>query len=458
MKKEDLAKLSFRDIDKLFPGNKARILKLKKTLMAQAKDNSKEFLKSDFNREYRQKMVNNDRRRFLDMIGKAGVSTSLLKASPLIGGIFANRHALAQDLSNKRVVYCYLNSGAQPNTWLPSSATRMNIVTAPYGPDGYNVASICNFRQINVMQEGHANATQAIGVPGYGIPTMDARIAGVLGATTPYSAIYLGSQATTSGVLCSTLGPCTDSPSKAYADLFQAPPPTATPDTTYLKAFDAQQKALAALKTKLSQEEKERLDVHGGALDKIEARITASLQTDAPDVGSCGQGITLNNNNIQSRGKTQADIIIAALQCGLTKVATLQLGNHQGDWYGHNTVYKGDAHNSCHSSGGETNDEMVRYLSDVPAYFLKRLMTSPGPDGKMLIESTVFVQVTCMGNGRDHTRNNGPFIVATQMPGFSRSFSALAAGTTEDLNGAIPKGLGINSMLKGMGSATLGLI
>jgi hypothetical protein len=101
---------------------------------------------------------------------------------------------------------------------------------------------------------------------------------------------------------------------------------------------------------------------------------------------------------------------------------------------------------------------MQRYINDVPAYFLSQLMTKMGPDNRPLIESTVFIQVTCMGNGRDHTPDNGPFMVATKRPGFSNTFSAVRGGTTEDLHGAIPKGLGIDAMLRGMGAATLGLL
>ena len=102
---------------------------------------------------------------------------------------------------------------------------------------------------------------------------------------------------------------------------------------------------------------------------------------------------------------------------------------------------------------------MVRYLSDVPAYFLRRLMDENGPDGQKLIDSTVFVQVTCMGNGRDHTREHGPFMLATRLPGFSNSFSSLDQGTTEDFNGAVPRGLGIpDNLYDTMGSNNLGLV
>ena len=48
-----------------------------------------------------------------------------------------------------------------------------------------------------------------------------------------------------------------------------------------------------------------------------------------------------------------------------------------------------------------------------------------------------------MGNGMTHEPADAPFIVATRMPGFARGFSASAGGGSDDLNGAIPKGLGL---------------
>lgn len=462
------------ELDRLYPSEKANMLKFKRDLMAKGPENRKAYLKVDDQKKHeRAKFVQKDRRNFLEMVGKAGVSAGLLKASALVGGIFANRHALAQDYANKRVVYCYLNSGArnEDGVWMPNSATSMGNVTMPYGPQGHGVSQICNFRHVDVMVQGHSNTTQALGEPGYSAPTMDTRIAQVLGASTPHTAIYLGFRATTQGGLCSTIGPCIDTPAAAFSKYFEEAPPAAQTDDTHLAVFEAHDKALELLKNKLSLEEKERLTTHGDAMIKIKDRITAQLSGEGPDLAACappqpapsggagGSRGIYDGYNMQSGGKAQADIIVAALKCGLTRVATLQLGNHQGDWHGHSTDYSGDAHNSCHSSGPETNDEMVRYQSDVPAYLLKRLMEETGPDGLKLIETTVFVQVTCMGNGRDHSSGNAPFIVATQMPGFNNTFSKMSGGTTMDLNGAIPKGLGIpDTLYTPMGSSTLGLI
>ncbi len=422
------------------------------------------YLKEDYysgNQKIREDFVKQDRRRFLDLVAKSGISAGLLKSSALLGGILANRHVMAQDATNKRVVFCYLNSGAASGAWMPSSSSQMNQITRPYGPDGYGVSDICHFRQVDVITSGHATALNSLGVTDYNSPTMDKRIAAVLGSSTPRSSIYLGAKATTNGTLCSNIGPCQDNPTQALANIFSGTSGGGggtTTDTTYALSYDAQLRALESIKSKLSTQEYARYQEHIDSLKKIKTNLAnQNSSSSTPSTTNCGSNITPSMANMQATGKSQADIVVAALACGITKVATLQLGNHQGDWLGHNTNWTQDAHQACHGAPNSSAFiEMWRYLNDVPAYLIDKLRKTAGPDGQPLINSTVFVQVTCMGNGMDHTSGNGPFIVATQMPGFVRGFSARQGGNVYDLNGAIPKGMGLSGIT--LGSNTLGLI
>ena len=118
----------------------------------------------------------------------------------------------------------------------------MNTVTKAYGSQGTDVAALCHFRQVNVKLSGHAAAFQSFGAFEYGVPTMDARIAPLLSAAAPYRAIYLGSDATVSGSLCSTIGPCIDDPAAAYTRYFNSALPVGSTDNTYSKVFDTQKK------------------------------------------------------------------------------------------------------------------------------------------------------------------------------------------------------------------------
>jgi hypothetical protein len=420
-------------------------------------------MKADDNgpKQEREAFVQRDRRNFMGLVAKSGIAAGLIRSSALLGGILANRHSLAQTSVNKRVVYVYINSGSASGTWLPSSSTQMNQVTTPYGPSGYAVSDICHFRQVDVITGGHATAMNSLGVPNYSGSTMDKRIADVLGTTTVRKQIYLGAMATTSGQLCSNSGPCQDSPSQALADIFSGGGGGGggggTVDTTYALSYDAQLRALNSIKSKLSTTEVVRYQEHTESLTKIKANLAAANSSSSTPSTACNSNFTVSAANHQATGRSQADIIVAALACGITKVAVLQLGNHQGDWKAHNTVFTQDAHSAAHSV--PTNGpfiEMQRYASDVPAYLIKKLRNTTGPDGQALINTTVVVQVSCMGNGMDHSSGNGPFIVATQMPGFKSGFSASSGGDVLDLNGAIPKGLGLTGIT--MGSSTLGLI
>lgn len=429
----------------------------------EAKENHRKYMQAnEKTHERAQKHVNRERRKFLDMLAKTGVSTPLLKASTLAGGIFATRHAMAAG-GPKRVIYCYIDSGAAEGAWLPSSASNMNTVTRVYGPQGENVAGICHFREIDVKLSGHAAAFQALGITSYGVPSMDARIAPLISATTPYKALYLGYDATSGGHLCSTIGPCVDDPASAYNRYFNSALPEGSIDDTYLKVFEAQNAALQQIRNKLSQEEKERLDVHGEALSGLENRIAALMSGEGPDLDTYRPTMPDPSTyaaRFVAGGKLQADIMIAALQAGLTNVGVLQLGNHSGAWKGDNTSYQGTLHDAAHSTPDPTAfNEMIGHASQVPAYIIKRLMNTQDADGQNLIDNTVFVQVTCMGNGMTHEPLGAPFIVATQMPGFASGFSASVGGTTEDLNGAIPRGLGLSEdQYTPMGSSTLGIV
>lgn len=449
-------------------------------------------------KQAREAFVQKDRRTFMELIAKSGIATGLIKGSALLGGVLANRHALAQEDVNKRVIFCYINSGAPTGSWMPTSASVMNQVTVPYGPTDYNVADICHFRQVNVITSGHQTAMNSLGNLNYSVATMDKRIADVLGTTSVRKQIYLGAQATT-GQLCSNSGPCMDSPTQALASIFSngssssseiSRSSSAMSSSSVMSSSSSSSRVVSSSSSRSSkgkgrgrdhgrgkQDTHVSYDTHLRTLDSVKSKLSAeevvsvqeqaqslvALQTElaattsgAPSA-TCESNLLVDSSNMQQTGRSQADIIVAALACGITKVATLQLGNHDGLWRAHNTAWRQTAHEACHSVPSPSPFiELLRYINDVPAYLIDKLRKTNGPDGQPLIKTTVVVQVTCMGNGMTHAPENAPFIVATEMPGFVPGYSASTGGTVLDLNGAIPKGLGLTGI--DLGSSTLGLV
>ena len=124
--------------------------------------------------------------------------------------------------------------------------------------------------------------------------------------------------------------------------------------------------------------------------------------------------------HIVDEGKAVSDIIIAALKCGLTNVATIQLSTDQAGWFPQGRIVGGqniqdslNHHNFSHSGNDLNTAKVVGLLGQVPAYFIEQLMKTKGPDGQALINTTVFVQVTDMGDG-NHGLAGAPFLAASK--------------------------------------------
>ena len=405
--------------------------------------------------------IQKSRRKFLDLVAKSGIASSTLRYSSLLGGIMTARYAQAQE-TPKRVVYCYIHSGA-PGDWKPSSPSGISSSSAAYhyGPASHNVAQICHFRGVDTEVAGHGGARQALGGD-YSRNTVDMDLGPVLGPRSYYTTIYLGSNATDSGNTANTIisksGTPIEDPRSALQKYFGALPEVGT-DDTYLLSFDAQKRALDSIKKKLSTSEYSRVQSHLTAIEKIEGRIADLATATAPDLNACkptvaGSFNEATNAGMVAQAKAHADIIVAAFQCDLTRVAVLQIGNHNGTGW----TYQGfDGHSAAHSGGASVWNPMMREKFEVPAYLIKKLTTTTDANGQPLINSTAFCQVTCFGNGLSHASTDAPFLLATQMPGFKSGFSAKGtSATSRDFHAAVAKGLGVDPSGLHLGGATGG--
>lgn len=391
--------------------------------------------------ESQSRRVQKDRRSFLDLVAKSGVASSTLRYSSLLGGVMTARYAQAQE-SPKRVVYCYIHSGS-PGDWRPANAGTMSSSSIHYAP----VADICNFRGVDTEVAGHGGARQALGgnySPG---TTADGKLGPILGPSSYFSTIFLGSNATESGLGAGVVigeGAPIDDPKQALGKFFGALPEVGT-DDTYQKAFDAQKRAIASVKNRLSSEEYERLEKHFSAIESIERRIADQATAEAPDLDACRPAIPGTYNDSTNAGmvdhaKIQADIIIAAFKCDLTRVGVLQIGTHNGAGW----TYRGfDGHSAAHSGGAGVWNAMMTEKFQVPAYFIDQLRKTTDSNGNRLIDSTVFCQVSCFGNGLSHASTNAPFLMASGLPNFRNGFSSKSTGaTTRDFHFEVAKGLG----------------
>lgn len=394
------------------------------------------------------KSAANGRRKFLEMVGKGGVSTGLLRASPLVAGMMANRYASAAEGDNKRVVFLFFPGGAPRGAWMPSSINQMNDCTRPYA----SVAEYCNFYSTEMGPGGdHGKSHFALGGRVTNT-TLDAQLAAsAMGSVTPYSALNLGVETGMTGDLIGRrngqgIRP-EDSTAAAYAQFFGSAPPPGEADAIYRKqktALDANKEALAALSGKLGQEERERMDIHLGAIERIERRLMEATVFEPaegckePDLPTSGAGFA-------DKIKLQADMAVAALQCGLTNIVTIQVDDSQCDWRYDGSFSEGH-HQTQHGRSRGDVVEITRYLSESAAYLIQRLIDTPDPAGGRLIDSTVFVQVTDMADGMSHSNSGAPNILATNMPGFTTG-TVGGGGTNVALLNEVALGLGFASSI-----------
>jgi hypothetical protein len=423
-----------------------------------------------------EKYINNDRRRFLELATKTGVTGGLLRASPLVAGLLANRHAQAAEAFNKRVIFVYTPDGSPGGNWLPSgngSGINLAAATQAYG----DMKTYCNFRAVTMKKGGgHGNTLQVLGGSwdqGWRGYTLDVQMADTVGKSSPYSLISLGVQANRGnhGLIGARGGnqpvACEDNPAQAYRRLFNGAAPSGGNSaelTKEMSVYDTNKAALAAMKNKLGAFEKERLDQHTAAIDAMSNRLKNSYQNQAPSGCSSPQynpkgyaNPDIVTGNFHETAELQTEILVLALSCGLTKIATLQLGNHQAEWKASGINFTSDHHAACHSFGVNENIQMVNYLSARVAFLIRRLAetTDPLTGGKM-IDNTLVVQVTDMGNGRDHTPDGAPNMVACGpgFPGFKRGTTG-SGGTNEDVLAAVVQGLGLSSFV-GQGITNFG--
>ncbi len=398
-----------------------------------------------------------NRRDFLGIVSKAGLSTALLRSSPLAAGLMANRAAHASN-NACRAVFVYTTNGAPDDLWLPNGSD-LNDATRAYE----GLQAVCNFREVEVIGSGHGLPRKCLGRLRWNSDwtgdTIDHQIASVIGATTPYQSYALGVQVGEQKITrkSGNAVPPQNSPAAAYQQLFGTAPP-AGDGANFLarkrSVMDVNRSALTELKGKLGAFERQTLDRHEAALAEVERRIVDSVTVEPAE--GCDSP-AWNANGYPTEGPTegslgvfahqsdlQSDIIVAAMQCGLTNVMTLQLGDDGAGWYAHDTDYRGSHHGSCHSAPTAANAEMTNYLSRCVAYLVRRLVEEDDPavPGTKMIDNTVVVQVTDMGDGRDHSGDSGPNMVATRMPGFKHG-TVTRGGTNYQVLEAVVEGMGL---------------
>jgi hypothetical protein len=225
-------------------------------------------------------------------------------------------------------------------------------------------------------------------------------------------------------------------PLEAYSRLFPAATPL-DPDARKRlvlrkSALDAAIGNLNDVRARLGAAERAKLDLHLSAVRDLETKLARQLDGSPPTSGCAlrppaprdyaltAPALLVNDEGaIPELVTTMLDLIAAGIGCGVTRIATLQLGYGGGKW---KFAWEGinmDLHQECAhkdtsdaGSSPENTDRLVRanrYYASQVAYLAKKLDSMPEGNGTVL-DNTLLVWANEFGRG-DHNLSNVPIVL-----------------------------------------------
>jgi hypothetical protein len=230
-------------------------------------------------------------------------------------------------------------------------------------------------------------------------------------------------------------------PWKTYADLFAGPQPSVDGEVMRLfrerrSMLDYVGKSLERFGKRVGTEDRRAIEAHTQAIRDVEKELVMPVGP-MPGPASCGgqpgpMVDLLDDASYPKILEAQIDLALAALRCGATRVATLQLGNTSA-WNvnfsaflpgippkgtGFKTAFR-NWHDIAHNPllGGVNHKVVVdKWAMEVLADILAKMKTIPALGGSLL-ESSAVLWATTHENGGNHNAQAVPWILAGKAGG-----------------------------------------
>lgn len=220
-----------------------------------------------------------------------------------------------------------------------------------------------------------------------------------------------------------------DDPVQAYQSMFAtAALPAAQVNELLLRRksiLDTVTADILDLRGRVGAEQRVKLDAHLSSLRTTERGLAATGGGCAAPARPASLAAH-DNDNFPAIGKTQMDLLVTALACGLTTVASIQFAHtvspHVFTWLtpklsaGHHDLSHSDDSNA---SGMAAFVQAERWYSEQFAYLVSQLGATPEPGGSgTLLDNTLVAWVKELGDGRLHDGVSVPFVLAGRAGGF----------------------------------------
>ncbi|MEM1022155.1 MAG: DUF1552 domain-containing protein [Myxococcota bacterium] len=301
------------------------------------------------------------------------------------------------------------------------------------------------------------------------LPSIDHLLAERIGRDSPFPKLHFGVQSTRTGVLgnaspryfFSAPGapvPSEDDPQVMYERIFSAV--LSTEDRSdVLRSFQRRETILSFVDDRLrnarlrvSAEDRPKLDAHLASIESIErslARLrdlSCDSQLSRPEIG--GRAAVDLDEGFETVADVQGDLLVTALSCGLTKIATLQLS--QTDSALQLPGWPAALHSVMHDHPTADRIEVNLWFVAFLARLLEKL-ASVDLGGASLLDETIVVATSEMAIG-NHGNDPIPYFVAG---GGGRHFRL---GRTLRLEGKPRNTRLLTSIMHAMGQTDVGSI
>jgi hypothetical protein len=385
-----------------------------------------------------------------------------------LGAFMPRRQAAAQANTAKRFLVVHVPEGMWTQAARPQpGAASLGPIFSPLDPfkskltvlSGLELAS----RDHGPGGDGHhrgvphmLTCTEMADDGNAGGPSVDQKIAAAIGADTTYESLQFAVRIVYGDTNAALIWagaherlPAMQNPWEAYERIFGGMmTDPAKPQIDLRKsALDHALAEIGTLRTRLPAADQLRLDSYHASLRDIERRLG-----NIPQPGSCVQpelGQEVDDPRAEAlypdMGKLQMDLIVAALRCDVTRVASLQWGNSNDQcsypWLGVNML----GHDMAHSEEAADKKQVVyNWYSQQFAYLLSQLDAIDEGAGTML-DNTVVLWVSEFGNSNAHAADNLLWLVMGNAGGYLRQGQVLKVDgrSVSDLHATICKAFGI---------------
>lgn len=361
-----------------------------------------------------------------------------LVAAPFLNLLTAPRSRADDKPHAKRLIVFFSPNGTVPAHWTPSGGETdftfpMGSILEPLAPvrDQLIVLEGLDFYGADNHEGGMAAMLTASGGAGdesLGM-SIDQFVASKIGQDSRFSSLEFGVQTSAWGggiqTRMSYSGPGAwvtpdDDPAHVYSRLFGdfmgGDEAAEALRARRQRVVDLLVDEAGALRSRLGAEERPKLDAHLAALAKVEKGLSGGAGCGLPTAPDALG--TQDNANFPGITTAQIDMMVTALACDMTRVASLQLSHTVSptvpSWLGISDGHHSLSHiDDSNVAGVQQFVAAERWFAEQFLYLLQRLADTPEPDmqGSMLDNSVVLWSKE-MGDARQHTCKGVPFVIA----------------------------------------------